>query len=92
METKENARQSPEAQVDELERRMDQIAGRAAHTSKEAETRLRPRLSALRTRLDEIRTRLRAKMDVDDRADEAALTELGRAINDMYDEMMSGPK
>jgi hypothetical protein len=92
MEARENTSQSPAARVDELERRMDQIEGRAAHTSKEAETRLRPQLSALRTRLEEIRTRLRAKVDADDKADDAALAQLGHAINDMYDEVMAGPK
>lgn len=92
METKENVRQSLEARADELERQMDQIAARAAHTSADAETHLRSRLSALRTRLAEVRADLRRKGEAEDRASDAAEAELGHAINDMYAELMSWPK
>jgi regulator of replication initiation timing len=92
METRENLRQSLEAQVDELERQIDQIADRAAHTSADAENRLRSQLSPLRTRLAEVRTRLREKVDADDRADDAALAELGHELNDVYAELAAWPR
>lgn len=92
METRENVRQSLEARLDELEQQMDQIADRAAHTSTDAETRLRSRLSSMRHHLAEVRTRLREKEDAEVRAENAALAELGHELNDMYAELMSWPK
>lgn len=92
METKENVRRSLEARVDELDRQLDQIAARAAHASTDAEARLRSQLSSVRARLAEVRTRLREKEDADDRAEKAALAELGRVLNDMSGELMSWPK
>ena len=92
METRENVRQSMEARLDELEQQMDQIADRAAHASMDAETRLRSQLSSMRNHLAEVRTRLREKEDAEVRAENAALAELGRQINDLYTELVSRPK
>ncbi|HEX6510421.1 MAG TPA: hypothetical protein VF221_22560 [Chloroflexota bacterium] len=92
METRENIRQSLEARADGLDRQMDQLAARAAHASADAETRLRSQLTSLRARLSDVRTRLREEEEADDRAEDAALAELGRELNDMYADVMSWPK
>lgn len=92
METREQNRESLEARLAQLERRLDQLRERAVHDSADAQARLHSMLNPLHTRLIEIRRRLREKEDADNRAQDAALAELNHAINDIYDGMMSGPK
>lgn len=92
METRDSIHQLLAARLDELDRQMDQIAGRIAHTSGDVETRLHSQLSSLRTRLAEVHTRLREKEDADTRASDEALAELGRTLDDMYAELAAWPK
>lgn len=92
MKTKEDVHRSLMTRANELERRMDQLTEAAAHASQEAETRAQAQLEPLRRRLVEVRTRLEAKADADERNQDAALAELGRLINDSYEEIMSSLK
>lgn len=92
METNDSSRRSLEARLDELDRHMDEIAEKAHRISAHAETPMQSQLHELRERSSTIRRRLREKAEADDRESDAALRELGRALNEMYAELGNWPQ
>lgn len=89
METRDSVRQSLEAQDDALDRQMEQVAKGEAKASADADAHIRSQLSALRARLADIQSRLRDKVDADDRASNASLVEIDRALEEMNEELTS---
>ena len=92
MNTREDARRSLEARIDELERKVAELTRRTTPTPSENDARLHAQLSSLNTRLAAVRARLQQKADADDEAQNAAIAELGHVLDDMYQEYMTGPK
>lgn len=91
METNNQGSESGKARLDQLDRHVDQLDERAGHMPADAAAHLRSRLDAIRARLAAIRAHLREKDDADTSSD-AALREVGHAINDMYEELADRPK
>lgn len=92
MNSREDARRSLEARIDELEQKVAEFSQRTTPTPSENNARLREQLSSLNTRLAAARARLQQKADADDEAQDAAIAELGHVLDGMYQELMTGPK
>ena len=91
METGTSGQQSSKPQIDELERRMNELDARARQASQDAQAHMRAQLDTLRARLDTIRRNQRLKEDANNRDEDKALAEVGHEVDVMYKEYMSWP-
>ncbi|HZT96536.1 MAG TPA: hypothetical protein VFB34_06830 [Chloroflexota bacterium] len=87
-----DVRTSMQTRIDELEGKLNQLHRHAVQNSQDDDAALRSRMTSLRDRLAETRERLREKEAADDKAEDAALAELGQAINRFYEEIEAGPR